>query len=174
VTGGPGGAAAGPFGVLGLAPDRDLTDDDVRSAWRRMATATHPDRSDGGDPDRFAAAAAAYTALRTRSGRGEALADLAAARRPSGRAGLRRSGALHAGAGLWRFAARIRGGRRGRLTLRAAAALALCAATVLVAGSSPAALALITGALTWLIVTGRGDLAAPRRRRKPVSKSLYR
>ena len=77
---------ADPFAALGLPPRADLTDDDVRAAWRRIATATHPDRADGGDPGRFAVAAAAYTVLRTRSGRGEALADLAVplpgARRP--------------------------------------------------------------------------------------------
>ena len=71
----PGGGD--PFAVLGLPARVGLTDDDVRAAWRRLATATHPDRADGGDPARFAAAAAAYTVLRTRSGRGEALADLA-------------------------------------------------------------------------------------------------
>jgi curved DNA-binding protein CbpA len=71
----PGGGD--PFTALGLPSRAGLTDDDVRAAWRRLATATHPDRSDGGDPARFAAAAAAYTVLRTRSGRGEALADLA-------------------------------------------------------------------------------------------------
>ena len=71
----PGGAS--PFAALGLAARADLTDDEVRSAWRRVAAATHPDRGDGGDPGRFAVAAAAYTVLRTRSGRGEALADLA-------------------------------------------------------------------------------------------------
>ena len=48
----------------------------MHAAWRRIASATHPDREDGGDPERFAAAAAAYTVLRTRFGRGEALADL--------------------------------------------------------------------------------------------------
>jgi hypothetical protein len=77
---------AGPFAALGLPARPGLTDDEVRAAWRRVATATHPDRPDGGDPDRFAMAAAAYTALRTRSGRGEALADLAghpARRRPA-------------------------------------------------------------------------------------------
>jgi DnaJ domain len=65
-----------PFAVLGLLARADLSDDEVRAAWRRLAAATHPDRADGGDPARFAAAAAAYTVLRTRSGRGEALADL--------------------------------------------------------------------------------------------------
>ena len=65
-----------PFAALGFPARADLTDDEVRSAWRRAAAATHPDRADGGDPGRFALAAAAYTTLRTRSGRGEALADL--------------------------------------------------------------------------------------------------
>lgn len=66
-----------PFGVLGLPARPGLTDDEVRAAWRRVAAATHPDRADGGDPGRFAEAAAAYTELRTRYGRGEAYADLA-------------------------------------------------------------------------------------------------
>ena len=61
---------ASPFAALGLPTRADLTDDEVRSAWRRVATATHPDRADGGDPSRFAVAAAAYTMFRTRSGRG--------------------------------------------------------------------------------------------------------
>jgi hypothetical protein len=67
-----------PFTDLGLPALAELTDDDVRAAWRRIAAATHPDREDGGDPARFGAAAAAYAALRTSFGRGEALADLAA------------------------------------------------------------------------------------------------
>ena len=71
-----------PFAVLGVPPRADLSDDDVRAAWRRLAAATHPDRADGGEPARFAAAAAAYTVLRTRSGRGEALADLTASTPP--------------------------------------------------------------------------------------------
>ena len=48
-----------PFRELGLPPRADLSDDDVRAAWRRIAAATHPDRDDGGDPARFGAAAAA-------------------------------------------------------------------------------------------------------------------
>jgi hypothetical protein len=72
----PASVSGGSFRVLGLAARADLTDDQVHAAWRRIASATHPDREDGGDPPRFAEAAAAYTELRTRSGRGEALADL--------------------------------------------------------------------------------------------------
>jgi curved DNA-binding protein CbpA len=75
---------ADPFTVLGLPARPEVGDDEVRAAWRRIAAATHPDRADGGDPARFAAAAAAYTTLRTRSGRGEALADLAAPRPRAG------------------------------------------------------------------------------------------
>ncbi len=69
-----------PFAALGLPARADLTDEDVRAAWRRIAAATHPDRDDGGDPARFGAAAAAYDTLRTSFGRGEALADLGLAR----------------------------------------------------------------------------------------------
>ena len=72
---------ADPFTVLGLPVRPDLTDDDVRSAWRRIAAATHPDRADGGDPDGYAVASAAYTELQTPSGRGEAYADVAAGSR---------------------------------------------------------------------------------------------
>jgi len=78
-----------PFAELGLPALCELTDDDVRAAWRRIAAATHPDREDGGDPARFGAAAAAYALLRTPFGRGEALADLdgsaPAGRSPRGR-----------------------------------------------------------------------------------------
>ena len=66
---------ADPFAVLGLPASAGLTDDEVRAAWRRIAAATHPDRADGGDAARFAAAAAAYTTVRTKFGRAEALAD---------------------------------------------------------------------------------------------------
>jgi hypothetical protein len=65
-----------PFRALGLPARADLSDEDVRAAWRRVAAATHPDRDDGGDAGRFGAAAAAYDTLRTSFGRGEALADL--------------------------------------------------------------------------------------------------
>jgi hypothetical protein len=68
-----------PFAILGLDPQAELTDADVHRAWRRIATATHPDRPGGGDIARYTAASAAYTALRTAWGRGEARADLAEA-----------------------------------------------------------------------------------------------
>jgi len=176
VTAGLPRAGTDLFGALGLPPDSDLTDDDVRAAWRRVAAATHPDRDDGGDPARFALAAAAYTALRTRPGRGEVLADLAAASRATRTGGrlpvLDRFYRQPAAAAL-RFAARIRAGRPLRLALRAIAVLAVSAAAVAAIGLRPASPALMTGALTWLVLTGRRDLAPPRRQ-KAESETIYR
>jgi hypothetical protein len=150
-----------PFRALGLSPGPGLTDDDVRGAWRRVAEATHPDRADGGDPAAFAAAASAYSDLRTAFARNEALADLTAAtgraaagRRPGGPAGL-----------LAHWAARVRYGRPRRLALRALAGIAAGTLVVIIAGWQPATPALLVGALTWLIRSGRHDLAATDRHR---------
>jgi curved DNA-binding protein CbpA len=177
VTGRPGRAAGDPFAVLDLTATQELTDDDVRAAWRRVAAATHPDRADGGDPARFAEAAAAYTTLRTRSGRGEALAD-AATRPARWRVPAGTRGVINATSRLWpgtglrlsgrRPAAvtllltRVRRGRPGRLALRVLAAGAASAVAVAVAGSRPAGPALVTGAVTWLLLTARRDLSPPR------------
>jgi hypothetical protein len=159
---------ADPFAALELPAQPDLTDDDVRSAWRRVAAATHPDRDDGGDPARFAAAAAAYTSLRTHFGRGEALADLAGPHRR----GFPRNPLLLTWASRTRltgqFWSRVRRGRPGRLALRIVAAAAVSVVPVLVAGARPATPALITGALTWLGLTARHDLAAPGTRTQPT------
>jgi len=143
---------ADPFTVLGLPARPEVGDDEVRAAWRRIAAATHPDRADGGDPARFAAAAAAYTTLRTRSGRGEALADLAHPGVPVRRRPL---------PGLARLPARIRRGRPARLALRLAVVAAASVAAVAVVGWTPASAAVITGVLTWLLLTARHDLAPP-------------
>jgi DnaJ domain len=132
------------FSLLGVNPEDQLTDDEVRAAWRRIAAATHPDRADGGDPERFAAAAAAYTELRTTFGRNEARAALTQTRpAPS--------------AGLWR---RVSSGRPGRLALRLAIAAGAATGGVLAAGGGPAGPALVVGAATWLVLTSRGDLGA--------------
>jgi hypothetical protein len=185
---------ADPFTVLGLPARPGLTDDEVRAAWRRIAAATHPDRADGGDAARFAAAAGAYTAIRTGFGRAEALADLARPAgvrhwRPAWISGLRRQRLARAarreaagpGPRRWRPAAdgerrrwrpatglaagrwwsRVRRGRPARLALRIAATAAVSVAVALVAGSRPATPALIIGALTWLALTARHDLAPP-------------
>ena len=64
-----------PFVALGLPVRNDLTNEQVRAAWRQIAAATHPDRPDGGDVARYTAAASAYAQLRTQWGRSEAYAD---------------------------------------------------------------------------------------------------
>jgi curved DNA-binding protein CbpA len=126
-----------PFRALGLPRRADLSDDDVRAAWRRIAAATHPDRDDGGDPARYSAAAAAYDTLRTSFGRGEALADL-------GLAGSR--GASRA----------PRHGQAGRVrpvskrTALSAVTVAVAAIAVAAVGWTPASIALLAGAATWL------------------------
>ncbi len=140
---------ADPFAVLGLDPAAELSDDDVRAAWRRVAAATHPDRPDGGDPGRFAIAAAAYTDLRTRYGRGEARAGLA---HPSPRPAPARWRALA------RFPALVRRGRPLRLAARVLAAASAATLGVLAARGGPAGPALVTGAATWLLLTARRDL----------------
>ncbi len=154
-----------PFAVLGLPASTEPTDDDVRAAWRRVAAATHPDRADGGDPAAFAAAAAAYTALRTRAGRAEALADMRA-RVPGPRtADLSTGGPVP---GPWHLLAltfavgRVARGRPWRLALRALAVAAACYLAVAAAGWQPASAAVMTGALTWLLRTGRADLGPKR------------
>ena len=66
-----------PFEVLGLPVRADLSDAQVRTAWKDIAAKTHPDRPDGGDIAAYTAAATAYAQLRTGWGRSEAYADLA-------------------------------------------------------------------------------------------------
>jgi hypothetical protein len=144
-------AARDPFAALGLPASSELTDDDVRAAWRRAAAATHPDRADGGDPAAFAAAAAAYSDLRTRFGRGETLAD-------------RGPAAASPAAPARRWAGQVSRGRPVRLALRVLAAAASCALVVAVNGWRPASPALIVVAVTWLVRTGRPDIGASRAR----------
>ncbi len=147
-----------PFAILGLAARPDLTDDDVRVAWRRIASAVHPDRTDGGDPARFSAAAAAYTTLRTLDGRREAYADLAAA--PRGGSRFRRGGFPWGRCRRGRFRrGRFRRGRPAVRVLRTAVAAGVSAGALAVAGPQPASFALVAGALTWLARTGRHELA---------------
>ena len=148
------------FDVLGLPATGELTDDDVRSAWRRLAAATHPDRADGGDAAAFASAAAAYTLLRTAAGRAEALASLSQpgdGRVPGGP--VPRKNRLAAAAATTRW--RIRHGRPALLTVRLLAAVAAGTLAVAGVGWHPASAAVITGALTWLLATGHNDLASP-------------
>jgi curved DNA-binding protein CbpA len=154
-----------PFAALGLDPGADLTDDDVRIAWRRIAAATHPDRADGGDPEAFAIAAAAYADLRTAFGRGEIRAEALLSQPGSD---VRRAALFFTAAGIpevvARGAAAVRRSRPARLAVRAVAAAAAATLGVLAAGPGPAGPALAAGAATWFLVTIRRDFGASIRR----------
>jgi len=155
-----------PFAELGLPASPDLSDAQVRAAWRTIATATHPDRPDGGNPARYAAASAAYTVLRTPWGRSEAYADLAAAAPLLARM-TRPSVPISRPArpAPWRTAlllpARIRHGRPARLLLRIAAAAVLAVLVLALDLGAPVTTGLLTGMATWLLLTARADLAPP-------------
>jgi hypothetical protein len=162
-----------PFAALGLPERPDLTDEQVRAAWRTIAAATHPDRRDGGDIARYTSAASAYAQLRTGWGRTEAYAD--------GRAGAGDTSPLpaaddpandtapempvvwpgHLLASVRHLPGRIRHGRPLRLLTRGlAAALASLAVLHLIPGQ-PAAPALVTGLILWFVRTCPADLAPP-------------
>jgi hypothetical protein len=156
-----------PFTALGLPPGPDLTDEQVRAAWRAIATATHPDRPGGGDPARYAAASAAYAVLRTGWGRSEAWADLTPRNLIDRRHRLLPPPAPAAGTAIspWRalilVPARIQHGRPGRLTLRILAAAVLALLVLHSGAGTPPVAGLLTGIATWLILTSRGDLSPP-------------
>jgi DnaJ domain len=155
--------SSNPFAVLGLPAQPGLSDEDIRAAWRRVASATHPDREDGGDPARYAEASNAYTILRTPWGRSEAYADLRVGITPS----LAPPAALPARVRLspWRAVvlvpARVRHGRPARLVLRIVAAVVAALLTWHSGAGTPAVAALLTGIATWLLLTARSDLAPP-------------
>jgi hypothetical protein len=156
--------STGPFAALGLPADPHLTDEQIRQAWRAIATQTHPNRPDGGNITRYTAAASAYAQLRTAWGRSEAYADLTAAQAhvpapapaplpsPPG-VGLLRSAAL--------LPARIRHGRPARLLARAVAAAALSVLVLHAIPGQASGPAVVTGLITWFVLSARGDLAPP-------------
>lgn len=152
-----------PFADLGLPTDPGLTNEQVRTAWRAIAAATHPDRPDGGDPARYAAASAAYGQLRTPWGRSEAYADLATNQPyvPAPVAPLPRV----PGTGILRTAlllqARIRHGRPLRLLVRAIVAVVLSLLVLHLVSGQPSGPAVVTGLIIWFVLTARGDLAPP-------------
>jgi hypothetical protein len=153
-----------PFTTLGLPVRPDLTDEQVRAAWRAIAAATHPDRPGDGNAERYAAASAAYAALRTPWARSEAYADLSA-QAPRAASSADRASRRAPGARLVRsvrvLPARIRHGRPLRLLARilAAVLLALVVARSGVGGSPIAGV--LTGLVLWLVFTARADLAPP-------------
>jgi hypothetical protein len=153
-----------PFAALSLPADPGLTDEQVRAAWRAIATQTHPDRPDGGNITRYTAAASAYAQLRTAWGRSEAYADLTAAQ-PQTPAPAPAPLSTTPGAGLLRSAAlvpaRIRHGRPTRLLVRAAVAAVLSLLVLRAIPGQAAGPAVVTGLITWFVLTARGDLAPP-------------
>ncbi len=155
-----------PFTVLGLPTDPDVSDEQVRAAWRAIAAATHPDRPDGGNVRRYTAAANAYTQLRTAWGRSEAYADLSAdlpgtaapaPGPPPARGEL--SASLLGMAAL--LPARIWHGRPRHLALRAVLTALLSLAVLNLLPGQPSGPAVVTGLITWFLLTARGDLAPP-------------
>jgi hypothetical protein len=151
-----------PFTALRLPVRPDLTDEQVRAAWRAIAAATHPDRPDGGDVEKYTAATA-YAQLRTAWGRSEACADLATGQpyvpapapelSPAPGAGMPRTVLL--------LPARIRHGRPLRLLTRAIAAAVLSLLVLHLVPGQPSGPAVVTGLITWFLLTARGDLAPP-------------
>jgi hypothetical protein len=154
-----------PFAALGLPVRPDLSDEQVRAAWRQVATATHPDRPDGGDPARYAAASAAYAILRTAWGRSEAYADLAASpltgRVVPPAAIAARPLRLRPWRALALVPARIWHGRPAHLVLRIVAAVVLAGLATRTGAGTPAIAGLVTGIGVWLVLTVRADLAPP-------------
>ncbi len=160
-----------PFRALGLPERPDLTDEQVRAAWRAIAAVTHPDRPDGGDLARYTAASAAYAELRTPWGRSEAYADLAdqAVGEPDTSPLPPIPGEDQpAPVPPWRpllaltqVPARIRSGRPLRLAIRGLIAAALGLIVLRLIPGTPAAPADIGGLILWFVLTGRKDLAPP-------------
>ncbi len=151
-----------PFEVLGLPVRADLSDAQVRTAWKDIAAATHPDRPGGGDVAAYTAAAAAFAQLRTGWGRSEAYADLAITEPyipASGPPTVRwPGGSLRRGLLL---PARIRHGRPLRLLTRALAAALLSLLTLALIPGQAAGPAVVTGLALWFFFSARADLAPP-------------
>jgi hypothetical protein len=158
-----------PFRALGLPERPDLTDEQVRAAWRSIAAATHPDRPDGGDLARYTAASAAYAELRTPWGRSEAYADLAdqasdgpvTAPLPPVPGEAPPVPPWQPLLALTQIPARIRSGRPLRLAIRGLVAAGLALIVLQLIPGTPAAPADILGLILWFVLTGRKDLAPP-------------
>jgi hypothetical protein len=158
-----------PFRALGLPERPDLTDEQVRAAWRNIAAATHPDRPDGGDLARYTAASAAYAELRSPWGRSEAYADLAdqaddgpvTAPLPPVPGEEPPVPPWQPLLALTQVPARIRSGRPLRLAIRGLIATVLALIVLQLVPGTPAAPADILGLTIWFVLTGRKDLAPP-------------
>jgi hypothetical protein len=153
-----------PFAALGLPARPDLTDEQIRAAWRAIAAATHSDRADGGNPARYTAASAAYAVLRTAWGRSEAYADLTAQAPPTAPPPARvrrrppRQRLLRA---VTLLPGRVRHGRPLRMVVRVVAAVLLGVLTSRSGAGGAAEAGTVAGLGVWLLLTVRGDLAPP-------------
>jgi hypothetical protein len=152
-----------PFTVLGLPVRADLSDAQVRTAWRNIAAQTHPDRPDGGDITAYTAAATAYAQLRTGWGRSEAYADLAITepRIPVPEPPSARWPGANLGPALRTIPARIRHGRPLRLLLRAFAATLMCLLVLALIPGQASGPAIVSGLIVWFFFSARADLAPP-------------
>ena len=162
-----------PFEALGLPARPDLTDEQVRAAWRAIAAATHPDRADGGDLAAYTAASAAYAELRTPWARSEAYADLAERAARGGDEPDTSLLPVIGGPGpvpvppwqpllaLWQLPARIWRGRPLHLAIRGVIAAALSLLVLHMIPVSAAAPADVFGLALWFVLSGRRDLAPP-------------
>jgi hypothetical protein len=171
-----------PFAALGLPARPDLTDNDIRDAWRNVAAATHPDRPDGGDLARYTAASAALAELRTGWSRSEAYADLAEQAWPQRHHSRNGDGQPHTAPlppivlglqadwppltyrPLLLLPERIWHGHPLRLALRAIIAAAVSMGVLTLIPGTAAAPADVLGAGLWFVLTARADLAPPPRR----------
>lgn len=166
-------AGQNPFETLGLPARPDLSDEEVRAAWRAIAAATHPDRADGGDLAAYTAASAAYAELRTPWARSEAYADVAERVTRAGHdpdtSPLPVIGVAEADpAPPWQplvavcqFPARVRRGRPLRLTIRGIVAAGLSLLVLHMIPGNPAAPADVALLVLWFVLSGRRDLAPP-------------
>jgi hypothetical protein len=162
-----------PFEALGLPVRPDLTDEQVRAAWRAIAAATHPDRPDGGDLAVYTAASAAYAELRTPWSRSEAYADVTERAAQAGRdpdtsplpvihdAGAAPPPPWQPLLALWHLPARVRRGRPLHLAIRAIFGAVLAVLLLQLIPGSAAAPADVIGIGLWFVLSGRKDLAPP-------------
>jgi hypothetical protein len=156
-----------PFEALGLPGRPDLTDEQVRAAWRAIAAATHPDRPDGGDLAVYTAASAAYAELRTPWARSEAYADLTETEADTSPLPVIRDAEpappppWQPLLALWQLPARVRRGRPLHLAIRAIVAAVMAVLVRQLIPGSAAAPADVVGMGLWFVLSGRKDLAPP-------------